>query len=197
MIIENGPFAGYERNAYNFIMSDPPWRFATFSEKGKEKKSAENHYQTMTLEEIKDLPVHDLAAKDCLLWLWGTHPMLCEAIDVLHAWGFNYSTSGVWGKRTTNGKLAFGTGYVFRNSSEMILIGKRGKPKVHSRRIRSLLEGPLRAHSQKPEEAYSAAEEMSGPDARRFDMFSRQVRPGWDAWGNETTKFNDLAASAA
>lgn len=201
--ITSGPFEGLMQHGYDFMMSDPPWRFGTYSAKGKEQKSAENHYETMSLEDIMALPVADLAAKHCLLWLWVTRPMFLEGLKTLEAWGFTYKTQGVWVKTAKQpGKLAFGTGYLLRDAHEPFILATRGKPKVASRSVRSVVMGPRREHSRKPEEAYDAAEELAG-DMRKLDMFSRQSRPGWDNWGFEKEKFdpsdaiNGILGSAA
>ena len=150
----------------------------------------------MTLDDIKRLPVAGLAAPNCLLWLWATAPMLNKQIDVLEAWGFEFKTSGVWVKTTVNHKLAFGTGYVLRNSHEPFLIGTRGDP-VTTRGVRSAIVEPLimdqvRKHSEKPPTAYAAAEALM-PDARRLELFSRTNRKGWDVWGDEAGKFGEAA----
>lgn len=121
------------------------------------------------------------ARGDCLLWLWATHPMLPQALEVMAAWRCRYVTSGVWVKRTARGKLGFGTGYRLRSASEPFLIGTFGNPES-TRSIRTVIEGPLRDHSEKPDEAYAAAERMM-PGAFRADLFSKRTRPGWDAWG--------------
>ena len=181
---------------FTYVMSDPPWSFKTFSEKGKEQKSAERHYSTMTLDDIKAMPVADVCAKDAMLQLWLTRPMFLQGLEVMEAWGFTYVTQGVWVKTTKDGKgLAFGTGYVLRDAHEPFIIGRRGKPKTHSKSVRSVIMSPRREHSRKPEEAYRIAEALSGPDAKRLDMFSRQVRPGWTAFGNETEKFTPVEAA--
>lgn len=176
------PFGGFE-----LIMADPPWAFQTLSPKGH-GKSAQAHYTCTPLDWIKGLPVSALAAEDCLLWLWATNPMLPQAIETLTAWGFTFKTAGHWSKRNPDtGKLAFGTGYILRCAGEPFLIGTRGSPKT-TRSTRSVIEGRTREHSRKPEEAFAAAEALM-PDARRIELFSRQARPGWSAWGNETEKF--------
>lgn len=172
---------------YDLIMADPPWQFKTRSAKGVTKKGAGGQYDLMTLDDIKRMNVSSLAARDCVLWLWATNPMLPQAFDVMEAWGFTFKTAGHWVKRTKHGKLAFGTGYLLRCSGEPFLIGTRGKPKT-SRSVRSVVEGPVREHSRKPDEAFVAAEMMI-PDARRLELFSRQERIGWDVWGNQTDKF--------
>lgn len=191
---------------FGLIMADPPWRFDNFSEAG-EGKNPSAHYGCMDLGWIKALPVQWLAASDCLLWLWATNPMLPQAIETLEAWGFTFKTAGTWVKRSKRGKDAFGTGYVLRSSNEPFLIGTIGAPKT-TRSTRSTLptydeglqsiasgggwpmgtitiEAAIRAHSQKPEECFAAAEGLM-PDAQRIEVFSRTNRPGWSAWGNET-----------
>jgi N6-adenosine-specific RNA methylase IME4 len=180
------PFGGFD-----LIMADPPWRFGNWSAKG-EAKNPNAHYDCQPLDWIKAMPVQALSAEDCLLWLWATNPMLPQAFEVLAAWGFEFATAGHWVKRTKHGKIAFGTGYVLRCAGEPFLIGRRGKPKT-SRSIRSVIEGPVRAHSQKPDEAFAAAEKMM-PDAKRIEVFSRTNRPGWAVWGDQTGKFGEVAA---
>lgn len=171
------------------IMADPPWKYLTRSEKGL-GKSADRHYSTMTLDSLMRLPVAALAAKDCVLWLWATAPMLEKQMLVLRAWDFKYVSCGVWVKRTKSGKLGFGGGYTFRNAHEMVLIGSRGNPKYPNRDVRSVIEGPLREHSRKPEESYDVARRLV-PYGRAADVFSRETRVGWDSFGNEAGKFDD------
>ena len=172
---------------YQVIMADPPWSFDNYSRKG-EAKNAKRQYACMPTEEICAMPVNQLAGGDCVLWLWATHPMLAPALSVLGAWGFSFATSGVWVKRTKHGKLAFGTGYCLRCASEPFLIGTVGSPQF-AKNVRTVLEGPVREHSRKPDEAYAVAERLVPRALHRADLFSRQVRPGWTAWGNETQKF--------
>jgi N6-adenosine-specific RNA methylase IME4 len=178
--------------SYGLIFADPPWRFQLWSEKG-EGKSAQAHYATMTIEEIAALPVWELAAPDCLLWLWCTAPMLPQQLEVLKAWRFEYVTMGAWAKRTKHDKSAFGGGYVLRSALEPFLIGKRGDPET-TRSVRNVVVGPVREHSRKPDEAYAAAEKLM-PGARRVELFARQQRPNWASWGNEVGKFNEKEAA--
>lgn len=186
------PFGEMRPLSFDFIMADPPWSFDNFSEKG-EAKNAKAQYDCMDLASIKALPVGDLAARDCVLWLWATNPMLPEAIETLRAWGFTFKTAGHWSKRTLHGKQAFGTGYILRCAGEPFLIGTMGKP-VCARTVRSVIEGPVREHSRKPDEAYEAAERLCPQVMRRADLFSRQTRAGWTSWGNEVEKFETADA---
>lgn len=199
---------------FDLIMADPPWSFQNFSAKG-EGKNPKAHYACMPLDEIVAMPVSALAAQDCLLWMWAVNPMVPQALRVIDAWGFEVKTFGAWVKRTAHGKDAFGTGYLFRSSSEPIILATRGAPKV-TRATRSTvasydvsanaragdgwpasvitIEACVREHSRKPAEAFAAAEALM-PDARRIELFSRQPRPGWAAWGNEVDKFQRQGAS--
>jgi N6-adenosine-specific RNA methylase IME4 len=190
MFLFDATFAGLTAHGYELIMADPPWDFGAWNELGL-RKNPKKHYEVMGLDAIKALPVLDLAAPDCLLWLWATNPMLPQAIDTLRAWGFRFKTAGTWGKLTKTGKIAFGTGYVLRCASEPFLIGARGKP-VTAKTVRTLIMGQLREHSRKPEEAYAAAEKLM-PRARRLELFSRTDRPGWDHWGDQAGTWRTAA----
>lgn len=184
------PWEDLEPHTYDFIMSDFAWNFALRSAKG-EKKSAQAQYATMSLDDIKALPVLDLCKTDCVHWMWATNPMLPQAIEVMAAQGFTYKTAGTWLKTTVHGKIAFGTGYILRSSNEPYLIGTRGKPKV-TKSVRSGFTGLAREHSRKPEEAFAAAERLM-PHARRVELFSRTNRSGWDSFGDQTGKFEVAA----
>ena len=185
MQLPDGPF--------DLIAADPPWRFKVWSRATGLRKAADNHYATMTLDDVKRLPVASVAAPDCLLWLWCTAPMLRHGFEVLDAWGFKYSTMGVWAKRTKKMHWQFGTGFRLRSTCEPFLIGTRGSPRS-TRATRNLIEAKVREHSRKPNEAYAACEAMM-PGARKLDMFSREERPGWTTWGNETGKFRHEASA--
>jgi|SRR6056297_3095148 len=171
---------------YGLIMADPPWRFVNYSDKGI-GKGPEAHYSCMSIDQIAAMPVGNLAGRDCVLWLWATNPMLPQGIAILRAWGFEFKTAGHWSKKTKSGKQAFGTGYLLRCAGEPFLIGTMGRPRT-SRAIRSVIEGEVREHSRKPAEAYEAAEKLF-PGVERIELFSREARPGWDAFGDETGRF--------
>lgn len=179
-------------NGFGLIMADPPWRFTTRSSKGVTRKGAGGQYATMSLADILAMPVADLAADDCALWIWATNPMLPQALQVMDAWGFTFKTGGHWVKTTKHGKLAFGTGYLLRCAGEPYLIGTRGAPKT-AKNVRSVIMAQIREHSRKPDLAFSEAERWI-PDARRLELFSRQSRPGWTTWGNEAGKFDEDTA---
>lgn len=181
------PFGELQPGRYGVIYADPPWRFSNFSAKG-EGKNPVAHYPCMKLEDLLKLPVARLAAPDCALIMWATAPLLDRAIELLRAWGFTFKTAGAWAKQTTTGAAwAFGTGYVFRSAAEFYLVGTIGKPRVLSRSVRNLVVAPTREHSRKPDRMLADIEALyAGPYA---ELFARQRRPGWDAWGNDVDKF--------
>jgi N6-adenosine-specific RNA methylase IME4 len=170
---------------YGVILADPPWTFATYSAKGK-GRSAEAHYNCMSLDAIKRLQVGNWAAPDCALFLWATDPLLPAALDVIAAWGFTYKTVGFyWAKTTKDGaRFPMGTGYYTRANPEQCLLATRGHPKRISRSVRKLIVSPRRLHSQKPDEVYERIEGLSpGP---YLELFARGQRPDWDSWGLES-----------
>lgn len=172
---------------FDLIMADPPWAYKNWSKKG-EGKGAAGQYSCLSLDDIASIPVASIAAPDCLLWLWATNPLLPDAFAVLNAWGFTFKTAGHWCKQNPQtGKLGFGTGYILRSAGEPFLIGTRGKPKT-TRSVRSVVLGPRREHSRKPDEGFAAAEALM-PGARRVELFSRQPRDGWSVWGDQTERF--------
>lgn len=203
---------------FRCILADPPWRFTTFSDKGRgrcpdgpltrnesRQNSPARHYDTMTLGEIKALPVAATAARDAVLLLWVVDPMVPEAIEVGRSWGFTYKTTGfVWAKerRVTSRRgdafdepdhkrFPMGTGYWTRSNPELCLLFTRGKPKRVSAAVRKLLIAPRREHSRKPDEQYERIEGLvEGP---YLELFARTERPGWTAWGNQTDRFEAAA----
>lgn len=179
------------RGRYSVILADPPWSFKTRSEKGL-GKSPQSHYDCMSLHNIKALPVRSLAVADAACVLWATAPMLDQAFDVLRSWGFTYKTCGAWAKRSKTGaKWAFGTGYIYRSASEFYLLGTVGNPKVRVRNVRNLIVAPAREHSRKPDQMHEDLERMyPGP---YLELFARQARPGWDAWGDQVDRFGAAA----
>lgn len=176
--------------SFDVIVADPPWRFETWSDNGQ-RKGAAHQYDVMSLDDIKSLPVCNLAQRDAVLLLWATAPMLPDAIEVMRAWGFNYKSEMVWRKITLNHKVRMGTGYWCRSMHESILIGTIGKPsKV--RAFPSIFDGVAREHSRKPDEFFDIVDRHTA-GLRRLELFSRQSRPGWETWGHERTKFDEAA----
>ena len=195
-VISSGPFEGLLRNHYRVILADPPWTFSTRSNKGKDR-SPEQHYQCMTLDDIKALPVAEIAAKDCALFMWVIDTHLEMAFDVLRAWGFTYKTKGFnWVKLNADGSPFTGMGFWTRANpedcllatTEDCLLATSGSPKRSAKDVRRLIMSPRREHSRKPDETYDSIERLV--DGPYCELFGRQSRPGWHVWGNETTKFD-------
>lgn len=180
---------------YQLIMADPPWDFKSWSKRGY-AKGAKAQYHCTPLDWLKSLNVADMADRNCMLWLWATNPMLPQAFEVMSAWGFTFKTAGHWSKKTKHGKQAFGTGYILRCAGEPFLIGTLGRPKTQVKNVRSVIEGLVREHSRKPEEAYREAERLCG-NVPRLELFARQTRKGWDSMGDEATKFDNEAQKDA
>jgi N6-adenosine-specific RNA methylase IME4 len=147
---------------YGVIYADPPWTFATYSRKGK-GRSAEAHYDCMSLDEVKALPVAEWAADDAILLLWATDPLLDRALEVIRAWGFTYKTVGFyWVKQNASGKGFFtGMGFWTRANPEPCLLATRGRPKRQVADVKRLVVSPRREHSRKPDEMYGHIERLA------------------------------------
>lgn len=167
---------------YKVIYADPPWRY----DRKRGKGVAEDHYPTMTIEEICNLPVEELADEDCILFLWTTFPQLLEAFKVIKAWGFRYKTLGfLWVKLNKKADTWFmGTGSWTRSNAELCLIATKGKPKRMNFSVHQLIISRIEKHSKKPQEAREKIETLMG-EVPRIELFAREKAPGWDVWGNE------------
>lgn len=167
---------------YAVIYADPPW---SYRNKGT-RAAADRHYATMSIEEIKALPVADISAEDCVLFLWATFPMLREALDTIEAWGFEYKTLAFcWVKRNRKSDGWFwGLGNWTRSNPEICLLATKGHPQRVIAAVHSVLDVPVGKHSAKPAEARERIVELIG-DVPRVELFAREEVPGWDAWGNE------------
>ena len=166
--IEPGPLP---EGTFRTIVADPPWQYGNKATRG----AAEDHYSTMTLDEICELEVN--AADDAHLYLWTTNGFLNEAFDVVDAWGFAYKTCLTWVKPQ------IGLGNYFRGATEHILFGVRGNLPVEDRNLRNWFEAPRGKHSAKPDLFYDLVEKAS-PEPR-LEMFARRRRFGWETWGDE------------
>jgi N6-adenosine-specific RNA methylase IME4 len=170
---------------YQIIYADPPWSFSTWSEKGQEK-SAENHYQTMDIKDICNLPVKDISDDNCVLFMWVTFPRLPDAFEVIKEWGFEYKTCGFTWVKKNKIKLGWfwGMGYWTRSNPEICLLATKGKPKRLSASVHSIIDEPIERHSKKPDITRHKIVELLG-DIPRIELFARQQTEGWDVWGNE------------
>lgn len=177
-ILASAPIV-WPTDKYPVIYADPPWRYEN-PPMGGGNRSIENHYPTMTLDEICALPVPDICMDGAVLFLWATAPKLRECMDVIDAWGFTYRTCMVWVKDR------IGMGYHARNRHEMLLIAKRGQlsPPLPSDRPDSVIESPRTEHSTKPFLFYDTIDRMY-PGLPKVELFSRSPREGWASWGNQ------------
>lgn len=189
------------KHHYGAILADPPWKFGTWSDRGKDR-SADRHYGTMTLDEIRFLDVRGVAKKDCVLFLWVTWPHLQECIATISYWGFEYkSCAFAWMKANNRQIDLFDAtlpadmkmGYWTRSNSEVCLLATRGKPKRKNAAVRQGIIEPAREHSRKPDCVHERIERLvAGP---YLELFARTKRPGWTTWGNETEKFKHQGVS--
>ena len=202
------PFWNLPAGGYGAILADPPWRFEVWSgetavqKRGSKTtyKAAQVHYHTMSFDELCALPVEEVAAPDSTLFLWVTWPTLCDGLKMMEAWGFAYKTCAFnWMKaRATQIQLfddeivpLMKMGYWTRASSEVCLLGTRGKPKRLNADVRQGIIAPVREHSRKPDGIHERIERLvAGP---YVELFARQKRNGWDCWGNQTDKFEAVA----
>lgn len=170
---------------YDVIYCDPPWQFKVWDKATGSGRSAESYYKTMTAQDLIQLPVGDLANKNCALFLWAVAPSLPLALQCMQEWGFTYKTIGfTWVKTTKRGLWHFGMGYYTRANVELCLLGVKGSMPVASRSIPQLLIDMVRRHSEKPKMAIERIEKLY-PDKRCIELFCRDQRPGWMALGNE------------
>lgn len=176
---------------FKTVLADPPWRFQNRTGKVAPEHKRLNRYGTMTLEEIKALPVAEIVAPTAHLYLWVPNALLQEGLEVMKAWGFTYKTNLVWHKiRKDGGPDGRGVGFYFRNTTELILFGVRGKNArtlAPGRREVNFIATQKREHSRKPDEQYEVIERCSpGPF---LEMFARGPREKWTVWGNQSDDY--------
>jgi N6-adenosine-specific RNA methylase IME4 len=196
-----------EGRRFATVLADPPWRFVNQTGKMAPEHKRLSRYRTMTLKEIMALPVQNLVLPAAHLYLWCPNALLPQGLDVMKAWGFSYKSNIVWHKvRKDGGSDGRGVGFYFRNVTELILFGIRGKNArtlAPGRRQVNLLATRKREHSRKPDEQYEIIEACSpGPF---LELFARGTRKGWISWGNQadekyaptwkTYAFNSLVAA--
>ncbi|MFA7620245.1 MAG: MT-A70 family methyltransferase [Aminobacteriaceae bacterium] len=177
---------------YRTILADPPWQFSNRTGKMAPEHKRLNRYPTMPLDEICDLPVQKITAETAHLYLWIPNALLPYGLTVLAAWGFEYKTNLIWYKtRKDGGPDRRGVGFYFRNVTEMILFGVKGKNArtlQPGRSQENIITARKREHSRKPDEQYRLIESCSkGP---YLELFARGPRPGWDVWGNQSEEYS-------
>jgi len=175
------------RTRFRTVLADPPWQFLNRTGKMAPEHKRLMRYRTMTVKEIADLPVGGIAAPTSHLYLWVPNALIAEGLDVMRTWGFTYKTNLVWFKvRRDGGPDRRGVGFYFRNVTELVLFGTRGKNARTldpARRMPNLVAAQKREHSRKPDELYDLIEQCSrGP---YLELFARHHRSGWSQWGDE------------
>jgi site-specific DNA-methyltransferase (adenine-specific) len=187
---------------YSVIYADPAW---SYNDKrtgaGKNNPNgaggALKHYSTMSTDEICKLPIQEISADSCMLFMWATSPLLPDAFKVMDAWGFKYKTVGfVWAKTTNDQMKIRGDGignYTIQNA-EFCLIGLKGKYWRNKTGVKQFILSPKAKHSEKPNETRNRILELCG-DLPRVELFARQNFEGWDAWGNEVSNSIELNAA--
>lgn len=169
---------------YNIIYADPAWKY-NFGKTSS--RFVNNKYTVMTKEDICNLPIQNIADKDCVLLMWITFPKLDWAIDVIKSWGFEYKTCAfTWIKQNKKSESLFwGMGYYTRSNAEICLLATKGNPLPRlSHKVHSVIMSPIEEHSKKPAETRDRIVELFG-DIPRIELFARQTCDGWDCWGNE------------
>ena len=174
------------------ILADPPWQFTNRTGKVAPEHGRLTRYPTLKLDDVKAIPVHVAAAEKSHLYLWVPNALLAEGLAVMEAWGFTYKTNLIWYKiRKDGGPDGRGVGFYFRNVTEILLFGLKGRMRTlkPGRSQVNLLSTRKREHSRKPDEFYHLIEDCSpGP---YLELFAREKRAGWTQWGNEIETYHE------
>lgn len=178
--------------SFGTVLADPPWQFANRTGKIAPEHKRLSRYATLTLSEIKEIPVSVACNAQSHLYLWVPNALLREGLEVMDAWGFTYKTNIVWHKiRKDGGPDGRGVGFYFRNTTELVLFGTRGKLRTFGpgRRQVNMIKSQKREHSRKPDELYEIIEACSpGP---YLEMFARgQYSQNWTVWGNQSNDYS-------
>jgi N6-adenosine-specific RNA methylase IME4 len=185
-------FASWLKEArFGAILADPPWKFMNSTGKVAPEHRRLSRYPTLSLADIKAIPVAAAAEPCCHLYLWVPNALLAEGLEVMAAWGFQYKANLVWHKtRKDGGSDGRGVGFYFRNVTELVLFGTRGRHArtlAPGRRQVNFIAASKREHSRKPDELYPIIEACStGP---YLELFARGTRPGWACWGNQAEDY--------
>ncbi|MCX7113080.1 MAG: MT-A70 family methyltransferase [Proteobacteria bacterium] len=176
---------------FKTILADPPWQFANRTGKMAPEHKRLNRYATLPHSEICAIPVQSVADSPSHLYLWVPNAMLPQGLEVMRAWGFDYKSNIIWHKvRKDGGPDGRGVGFYFRNTTEIILFGIRGKMRTLApgRRQVNIIRSQKQEHSRKPDELYEIIEACSpGP---YLELFARGTRPGWQGWGNQAEEYS-------
>jgi len=174
----------FPNKKYQIIYADPPWSYR--DKKNNDPRMGGKTYPIMELQDIKALPVENICHKNCALALWATMPLLKEALGVIEAWGFQYTTCLFnWVKLNPSGEGIYsGLGHWVNGNAELCLFGKRGRPTRVIKNVKQIQMWPRTRHSAKPPRIRSEIVRLFG-DIPRIELFARRKTPGWDVWGNE------------
>jgi N6-adenosine-specific RNA methylase IME4 len=180
-----------QNRVFSTVLADPPWRFTNRTGKIAPEHHRLSRYETLSVDQICALPVADYCSDPAHLYLWVPNALVPEGLAVLEAWGFRYKSNIVWHKvRKDGGPDGRGVGFYFRNVTELVLFGVKGKNArtlAPGRSQVNFLATRKREHSRKPDEQYGIIESCSpGP---YLELFARGTRPGWIAWGNQADEF--------
>jgi len=202
--MKNWPFGLLSPYRYSVIYADPPWRYQNYASEGIPQTTDKQHYPTMSLDELKALPVKDLAAENCALLMWSTSAVTDQAFDLAAHWGFKFKGKAFawsklnpfWGKGVFDNRMSrkitddchwfMGMGRSSRKNTEDCWLFTRGAPKRLNADVRELVIAPVRDHSRKPDIHNRVERLFGGPHC---ELFSRTNRKGWDAWGRDVGKF--------
>ena len=179
------------RRGYGTILADPPWQFQNRTGKVAPEHKRLARYSTLTLQEIKEIPVSLVAAEQSHLYLWVPNALLPEGLEVMKAWGFEYKTNIIWHKVRKDGEPdGRGVGFYFRNTTEVVLFGVRGRLRtLQPRRTQvNIIKTRKTEHSRKSDELYKLIESCS--PAPYLELFARGQREQWDQWGNEVEDYS-------
>lgn len=175
--------SNFPNKKYKIILADPPWEYDDKALSGN--RGASCKYDLMSINEICNLPVSQIADDDCILFIWGTWTHIKEIQEVIEAWGFRYSTVGfVWVKKNMNGTYFMGMGNKTRSNTEYCLIGIKGRIEIIDKGISQIIESIPNGHSQKPQQVRDRIIQLCG-DLPRIELFARTKIHGWDVWGND------------
>jgi len=178
--------AEIEQNHYGAILADPPWRFQNRTGKMAPEHKRLSRYPTLSLDEIKEIPVHLASTTKSHLYLWVPNALLKEGLEVMESWGFKYKSNIIWHKvRKDGGPDGRGVGFYFRNTTELVLFGVRGNLRTlkPGRSQVNIIRTIKQEHSRKPDELYQIIEDCSpGPF---LELFARGIRKNWDVFGNQ------------
>jgi len=163
---------------YKLILADPPWKYENGHTGRDMKHGVDDEYLTMSVEELKTFPISSISLDDSYLFMWVTSPLLPEGIEVFKSWGYEYKAALYWDKKTNGG-----LGHWLRGCVEICLIGKKGNVPPIRGQYPNIIRQKISSHSRKPDKLYEIIE--STHINPKIELFAREKREGWDAWGNQ------------